>query len=160
MLNCPAGNALIPKRLQKELPNCENMIDDDHLLVNFNEHYNTPRMLLVHCDSDATALYPTVALKGRGVNQGRIQGGGGGAPPPFRKFRYSLLLWIKKKIEVYTLIVASGEKTHGGGGGAIRNPTKSRYIDFYSGFRENAQGSGGCNWKSPQKLGIDFYCGL
>ena len=54
--------------------------------------------------------------------------------------------------------MASGKKTNGGGGvqfEILKNPG----IDFYSGFRENAQG--GCNWKSPKKnVGIDFYSGF
>ena len=40
------------------------------------------------------------------------------------------------------------EKKHKGGGGAIRNPKKNPGIDFYSGFRGNAQ------------VGIDFYSGF
>ena len=38
----------------------------------------------------------------------------------------------------------------------LKNPG----IDFYSGFRENAQGGGGCNWKSPKNVGIYFYSGF
>ena len=53
----------------------------------------------------------------------------------------------RKKIQVYTFIVASGEKNTRGGG-AIRNPKKNPGIDFYSGFRGNAQ------------VGIDFYSGF
>ena len=66
---------------------------------------------------------------------GADPGGGGGAGP---------------------FIVASGKKLMGG---AIRNLKKTG-IDFYSGFRENAQGGGGCNWKSQKNVGIDFYSGF
>ena len=34
------------------------MIDDEHVLATFNEHYNIPSVLLVLSDSDGTALNP------------------------------------------------------------------------------------------------------
>ena len=34
------------------------MIDDEHLLVTFNEHYNIPGVLLVLSHSDDTSLNP------------------------------------------------------------------------------------------------------
>ena len=37
---------------------------------------------------------------------------------------------------------------------------KNPGIHFYSGFRENSQGGGGCNWKSPKNVGKDFYSGF
>ena len=33
-------------------------------------------------------------------------------------------------------------------------------IDFYSGFRENAQGGGGAIGNPPKNVGIDFYSGF
>ena len=70
--------------------------------------------------------------------------GGPGPPPPFQK------------IQVYTFIVASGKKTHGGVQFEIlKNPG----IDFYSGFRENSQG--GVQLEIPKEnVGIDFYSGF
>ena len=43
-------------------------------------------------------------------------------------------MWLQKKIQVYTLIVASEKKTQGGGVQfeILKNPG----IDFYSGFRK------------------------
>ena len=43
-----------------------NMINDEHLLFTFDEHYNIPRVLLVLFDGDATGLYPM--LKHRKLN--------------------------------------------------------------------------------------------
>ena len=34
------------------------MIDDEYLLVTFNEHYDIPWVLLVRFESDAIVLYP------------------------------------------------------------------------------------------------------
>ena len=36
----------------KRTSNCENMIDEEHLLATFNEHYDIPRVLLVRSDSN------------------------------------------------------------------------------------------------------------
>ena len=66
------------------------------------------------------------------IYRGRIQGGGGrGGPAPPPPLSESLGIdfysGFRKKIQAYTFIVASEKKTQGGGGGAIRNPKKSRY---------------------------------
>ena len=45
-------------KLTKRTSNCENIIDDEHLLITFKEHYKTPIVLLVLSDSDDRALYP------------------------------------------------------------------------------------------------------
>ena len=51
---------------------------------------------------------------------------------------------FRKKFQVYTCIVASGKKTHwgGGGGGVQFEILKKSGIDFYSGFRKTSQGGG------------------
>ena len=43
---------------KKRTSNCENMIEDEHLLVTFSKHYNIPRVLLVLSHSDDTSLNP------------------------------------------------------------------------------------------------------
>ena len=53
-------------------------------------------------------------------------GAGGPGPPLSESFGIDFYSGYRKKIQVYTFIVASGKKTQGGG--AIRNPKKkSRY---------------------------------
>ena len=68
---------------------------------------------------------------------GADPGGGGGLSESVG------IEWLQKKIQVYTLIVASGKKTQ-------FEILKSPGIDFYSGFRGNAQGGGGVQLEIPK----------
>ena len=73
--------------------------------------------------------------------------GGGGPGPPFQKVQVQTFIVATEKKSRYTLLQWLQGKKHKGGG-AIRNPKKNPGIDFYSGFRGNAQ------------VGIDFYSGF
>ena len=44
----------------------------------------------------------------------------------------------------------AGPYAGGGGGGFVRHPLETAGIDFYSGFRKNGQGGGGAN-RNPKK---------
>ena len=85
-------------------------------------------LLLLHRYSD---------LLCRGGSRGR--GGGGGPGPPLSEtLGIDFYSGFRKKIQVYTFIVASEKKKHKGGGvqfEILRNPG----IDFYSGFREKSR---------------------
>ena len=89
--------------------------------------------------------------------------GGGGGPPLSESLGIDFYSGFRKKIQVYTFIVASEKKKHKGGGGVqfeiLRNPG----INSYSGFRKKSRytlleasekkkhkggGGGWCNSKS------------
>ena len=91
---------------------------------------------------------------------------GGAIGNPKKKQVQTFIVASEKKIQVYTFIVASGKKTHGVQFEILKNPG----IDFYSGFRENAQGGAIGNPKKKQvqtfivasekNPGIYFYSGF
>ena len=66
--------------------------------------------------------------------------GGGAIGNPPKYVGIDFYSGFRKKIQVYTFIVASGKKHKGGVQFEIlKNPG----IDFYSGFRKTSQGGGG-----------------